>query len=195
MFDLGEVFFTIDHKKLDEEMIKLTGVTIRPAKGIHHNFYVDFVAGKISIDEYFDNLRKAVNSNAPIELLNRVYSEAYIKYSIIDYSMIELAKKLKNRYNLICITNTNLLHQNINKNRGLMDVFDKVFSSTDYKRLKDASWFKDILTELKVEGSTCIFIDDLKENIIASEEAGINSILFVNEASLISELAKFEIHP
>ncbi len=195
MFDLGEVFFTINHKKLDEEMIEKTGVTIRPAKGTHHDFYVDFVAGKISIEEYFDNLRKAVNSDAPIELLNKVYSEAYIKYSIIDQGMLELAKKLKNKYQLICITNTNLLHKNINKKRGLMDVFDKVFSSTEAKRLKDTSWFKDILLELKLEGSSCIFIDDSKENVAAAEEAGINPILFVDEADLISDLAKFNIYP
>jgi len=193
MFDLGEVFFTIDHNKLDEKMIKKTGVTIRPKKGPHHNFYVDFVEGKISINQYFDYLRKSVNSDAPIELLHKVYSEAYKKHSVIDYEMIDLAKKLKQNYNLVCITNTNLLHQQINQNRGLFDIFERVFSSTEAKRLKNTSWFKDILEELNITGSSCIFVDDLEENIRAAKDAGINSILFTNKKELILELSKFDI--
>ena len=138
MFDLGEVFFIIDNKKLDDELIKKTGVSIKPTVGKHFQFYVDFVEGKISIEEYFDNLRKAINSNVPIDTLRKVYSDAYIKYSLIDKGMVELAKNLKKNYMLFCVTNTNLLHKNINQERGLFDVFERVFSSTESKRLKNA---------------------------------------------------------
>ncbi len=193
MFDLGEVFFIIDNKKLDEELIKKTGVSIKPAVGKHFQFYVDFVEGKISIEEYFDNLRKAVNSNVPIDTLRKVYSEAYIKYSVLDKSMIELAKNLKKNYRLFCITNTNLLHKNINYERGLFNVFERVFSSTESKRLKNTSWFKEILSELKLNGSECVFIDDLSENISQAREACINSIQFTDKESLIKDLAEYNI--
>ena len=97
MFDLGEVFFTVDNNKLNEDLIKETGVSIKPSEGKHFQFYVDFVAGKISIDEYFDSLRKAVKSNVSIFSLKQAYSKAYIKYSNIDKGMIDLAKELKNK--------------------------------------------------------------------------------------------------
>ena len=193
LFDLGEVFFIIDNKKLDEELIKKTGVSIKPSTGKHFQFYVDFVEGKISIEKYFDNLRKAVNSNATIETLRKVYSDAYIKYSVIDKSMVELAKELKKNYKLFCITNTNLLHKNINEERGLFDVFEKVFSSTESKRLKNAHWFRDILTELNLSEEECIFIDDLSENISQAREAGINSIQFTDRESLVRSLAEYNI--
>ncbi len=193
MFDLGEVFFTVDHNQLDKELVSKTGVSIKPAEGKHFQFYVDFVKGEISIDEYFDSLRKAVNSPASIALLNKVYSEAYLKFSSIDYGMIDLAKKLKTKYKLVCITNTNLLHQQINKERGLFDIFEKVFSSTDYKRLKDSSWFKDILLELNMVGSECLFIDDLKENVEAAKSAGINVMVFKDRDSLIKDLTDYGI--
>ena len=161
--------------------------------GKHFQFYVDFVEGKISIEEYFDNLRKAVNSNVPIDTLKKVYSEAYVKYSIIDEGMVELAKKLKRNYSLFCITNSNLLHKNINKERGLFDVFERVFSSTESKRLKNVHWFKDILNELNLNGKECIFIDDLTENISQAREAGINSIQFSDKDSLIKDLTEYKI--
>ena len=193
MFDLGEVFFVIDNKKLDGELIKKTGVSIKPATGKHFQFYVDFVEGKISIDEYFDNLRKAVNSNVPVNTLKKVYSDAYIKYSVIDKGMVELAKNLKKNYRLFCVTNTNLLHKNINEERGLFDVFEKVFSSTESKRLKNKAWFKNILNEINLKGSECIFIDDLSENISQAKETGINTIQFTNKESLLNDLAKYHI--
>jgi len=193
MFDLGEVFFIIDNKKLDDELIKKTGVSIKPTVGKHFQFYVDFVEGKISIEEYFDDLRKAVNSNVPIDTLRKVYSDAYIKYSLIDKGMVELAKNLKKNYMLFCVTNTNLLHKNINQERGLFDVFERVFSSTESKRLKNALWFKEILNELSLSGSECIFIDDLNENIFQAREAGINSIQFTDRESLIKDLAEYDV--
>ena len=193
MFDLGEVFFIIDNKKLDDELIKKTGVSIKPTVGKHFQFYVDFVEGKISIEEYFDDLRKAVNSNVPIDTLRKVYSDAYIKYSLIDKGMVELAKNLKKNYRLFCVTNTNLLHKNINQERGLFDVFERVFSSTESKRLKNALWFKEILNELNLSGSECIFIDDLNENIFQAREAGINSIQFTDRESLIKDLAEYDV--
>ncbi|MEI6731834.1 MAG: HAD-IA family hydrolase, partial [archaeon] len=163
---------------------------IRPPQGKHFQFYVDFVAGKLSIEEYFEKLRNAANSNASVSSLREAYSAGYLKHSKIDEKMINLAKKLKGKYTLVCITNTNLLHMTINKERGLFDVFDKVFSSTNSKRLKDFSWFKDILSELNVKGKECIFVDDLKENIEESSRAGINSILFTNYESLVKDLSK-----
>ncbi len=190
MFDLGEVFFTSNIVKLNEHLIEKTGVPIRPPQGKHFQFYVDFVAGKLSIEEYFEKLRNAANSNASVSSLREAYSAGYLKHSKIDEKMINLAKKLKGKYTLVCITNTNLLHMTINKERGLFDVFDKVFSSTNSKRLKDFSWFKDILSELNVKGKECIFVDDLKENIEESSRAGINSILFTNYESLVKDLSK-----
>lgn len=193
LFDLGDVFFIVDNKKLDAELIKKTGVSIKPSTSKHFQFYVDFVEGKISIEEYFDKLRKAVNNDTPIDVLKKVYSEAYIKYSVIDNSMVELANDLKKNYRLFCITNTNLLHKKINEERGFFKVFERVFSSTESKRLKNVHWFRDILNELNLIGKECIFIDDLSENISQAKEASINSIQFTDKESLVKSLAEYNI--
>ncbi|HIJ14084.1 TPA: HAD family phosphatase [Candidatus Woesearchaeota archaeon] len=191
LFDLGEVFFVSNSRKLDESLKAKTGVSIKPKEGKHYQFYIDFVEGKLTIDEYFDKLRNAANIDISIDTLRKAYADSYKETSTIDYGMIELAKKLKKKYRLICITNTNLLHKNINKERGLYEVFERVFSSEEAKKLKNESWFSDILKELNVKSENCLFIDDLEENTLAARKVGIKSITFKGREDLIKEMKTY----
>lgn len=197
LFDLGDVFYTVDYEKINKEMIERTGVPIKSFTETKRYFYKDYVAGKITTEEYFDSLRKAANSNASIPLLRKVYAAAYVKYSKIDRKMLSLASELHKRYRLICITNTSPLHKEINMERGLFDVFDQVFASAEAKRIKNVEWFKEILAELKIKSAECVFVDDLEENVGAARAAGIDSIQFTDYESLIRELSvrKIEMKP
>ncbi len=188
LFDLGDVFFFTDFKTINQKMLARTGVPTMADPIKLPGFHQDLNAGKITIDKAFDMLRKSVNSNTPIDVLKSTYSKLYLKYSEIPQEMIKLTKKLKHNYELVCITNTNPLHKELNKARGLFDVFNNVFVSAELKQVKDCDLFKKILRELNLTASECLFIDNLELNVSEARKAGIDSIQFRDYKQLLDEL-------
>jgi putative hydrolase of the HAD superfamily len=189
IFDLGGVFFEADWDGINKYILEKTGVPILPSDGTRYDFYVDFALGKISSNEYFVKLLKAVNSEIDVGVLENAYKEAYIKNTKIDERMLALAKKLHKKYKLICVTNTNEFHKKINKIRGLFTEFDEVFSSFELGKIKNESdMFVEILDKLNLNPADCIFIDDKVGNVASAKSIGIDAIHFTNYESLVSEL-------
>src|SRR3989344_2044408 len=179
LFDLSGVFFKADWEAANKQLYEKTKAYAFPLDGSKYDFYLDFLIGKISINEYFDKLRKAVNSNVSLEKLKKEYKSAYIKHSKIDKNMLKLLKELHKEYYCICITQTNKFHERVNKERGLFKEFDKVFTSSELQETKnETKIFNIVLKEIKKKPEECIFIDDKEEHIKNAEALGIKAIHF-----------------
>jgi len=191
LFDLGGVFFEADWKSINKQLYEKTGVYALPLDGSRHDFYLEFLVGKISIDDYFDRLRKAEKSNVSLERLKQEYKKAYIKHSKIDKNMISLLKKLHKKYYCVCVTSTNMFHEEINRERGLFKEFDKVFTSSDLKELKnETKIFKIVLAKINKKPEECIFIDDKEDHIKNAESLRIKGIHFKSFKQLKEDLKK-----
>lgn len=189
IFDLGGVFFEADWDSINKELLAKTGVPIFPQNGGRYDFYVDFALGKINAEEYFSKLIKAINSTAKISDISAAYKQAYINNTKIDPRMLKLSESLHKRYRLICITNTNEFHKEINVMRGLFSNFDAVFSSFEMGKIKRKNdLFLEVLQKLSLKPEDCIFVDDKEENIVSANSIGIDAIQFKGYEQLVGDL-------
>ncbi len=190
IFDIGGVVLSYNKDELESYMIKSTGVSIYSSEAAL-KYREEFTIGGISTDVYLDKLRRLAEKNISLSELKNKYSEAYIDSFQIYKPILELIKKLRNRYKIICLTNTNEFHYEINKKRGLFDYFDKVVSShLEGKSKPDPAIYKSILNQHRINSGEAVFIDDNIVNVKAAVVAGIDAIHFKDYNSLLSELKK-----
>ncbi|MEM5799499.1 MAG: HAD family phosphatase [Candidatus Aenigmatarchaeota archaeon] len=147
-----------------------------------------FNEAKLNEDDLFREIKRITRYN---------FSERDLKKQIIDLNkpikpVIEILEKLKNRYKLCLLTNNNSWLDEINEKHRFYQYFDVIINSYNVKVAKpNRKIFEIALSKLKFKPNECIFIDDKKENVLAAEEYGINSIKYKNPKQLIKDLKKF----
>ncbi len=192
IFDLGSVCFNIDWIGINNEMIEKFGITtlIRSCGNKKaEQYYNEFQEGNGNMGKVFAELNpNCLNLDEAIIF----YKNLYKKYKKSNEKMFELIKKLKGKYELVCLTDTNKVHfDTYNEDRSL-DIFNKVFTSFQLGMKKsNPNTFIKILDSLKLNPDEIIFIDDHETNVENARLAGINAIRFENNEKLIEDLSKF----
>ena len=195
MLDLGSVIFKEDWEGLNEEFIKKFGVStlMRSSYGQEiQNVYDDALTGKKSMADVFNEICKTKGLNLSINELCIFYKEAYQRNKELNKEIIELIKKLKKKFKVVCFTDTNNLHFEAHQEQGILDLFDKKFGSHQIgMRKNNPEAFKVILKKLNVGPDQVLFIDDNIKNIENAKSLGINTIHFEDNVQLIKDLNKF----
>ncbi len=135
IFDLGGVIVNLDLPQCIENFKKL-GV-----KNIDHllsnfgqsGFFLDWENGKINVDEFRTEIRK-LSSN---ELSNEQIDHAWASFLLdIPSERIELLRKLKSKYHLSLLSNSNPIHAELSTvnelkkhNESLENLFERLFFS------------------------------------------------------------------
>ena len=133
--------------------------------------------GEVIIRSNFDGERVLVKDIADIE-------EGF-KKSSID------VKKLREKYKVYAFSNTNTIHKEVNKRRGLYDPFEEVFLSCDLGVVKPAEEiFHKVLEKIDLPANKVLFIDDNEDNIKTAKKLGMKDIQFKDYESLIEDLYK-----
>lgn len=189
IFDLGGVLINLN---LDRCIQRFKELGVQNFEDKLSNFgqkgfFLQFEKGEIGISEFCNEVRNL----AAVQLTDQQIIDAWCLFlvDIPDYKM-ELLLKLKERYRLLLLSNTNPIHIKIStagefERFGLKmeDVFDKCYFSYDMKMVKpDAKIFEALLASAGVKPEECLFLDDGKKNIEQATKLGIQSYLVdVNE--------------
>jgi HAD superfamily hydrolase (TIGR01509 family) len=108
--------------------------------------------------------------------------------------MLDLIKKLRKNYKVYAFSNTNKIHEQVNRKRGLYGYFDDVFLSCNLENVKpDKGIFHKVLKILNLEADEVLFIDDREKNVKVAVEIGMKAIQFKDYGSLIKALSNKEI--
>lgn len=181
VFDLGEVIINVDPSAVQKHM-KAKGITNLDElhlKLLNDNIYHDLETAKISPDEF----RTAIKNIVDTEITDHDIDEAWNSMLLdIPPERIKFMTRLKSKYNLYLLSNTNAIH---------FAYYDKYFRDTfDYPSLDsfftrawysylmgvrkpDPGIFHMILAEGQLNPAETVFIDDLKENTEAAASTGI----------------------
>lgn len=92
----------------------------------------------------------------------------------------EVLGKLKNKYQLVLISNTDCFSvPKVIEKFSLDQVFDQIFLSYEIGLIKtDNSFFQQILRELELAAEDCVMVgDSIQSDIMAAKQAGIKAIL------------------
>lgn len=143
--------------------------------------------GKLHWQEFINELAGKVDK--PIDDIKRVYEAEKINPQVLA-----LASELHKTYKTALLSNAS--HEFLDpivEQAHLGEVFDVIVISSRVGFIKpDPRIFEYTLSELAVEASEAIFIDDIERNVQAAEALGIKAILYTNIESLKDKLLKID---
>ncbi|HEY9363635.1 MAG TPA: HAD family phosphatase [Chitinophagaceae bacterium] len=183
IFDLGGVLLNIDFNKTQKAFADL-GVTnfIDLYTQFHSTpLFVDYETGKISDEKFIEGIR----SSAGIPLSDENVISAW-NALLLDFPIerLKLLEKLKTKYRLFLLSNTNALHHAVFQ-KTVLDLsgkaFDDYFEKAYYShsmgmRKPGVEIYEWVLKQNNLSAQETLFIDDTLINIEGAKKAGLQAI-------------------
>lgn len=186
-FDFGRTLVCHPEDEAGREIIRKRGVTneediiflqnvLYTVKGNGN----DMDEGKLSREDFKKDILKRVP-----ERLHKAALDAF-DYHITELTpikeMVTLAKQLKEEgYHIYITSNLDIYHTKQMYDTEYKEIFDGMIFSSEVKTRKPrADFFEYALDRFGVKRESCVFIDDLQENIDGANAVGIKGFLFKN---------------
>ena len=184
IFDLGGVILDIDFSKTQQAFIDLGITNFAEMYGFTHvdSFFRQHEAGKITDEEFIASLQKMAGSSLGTDVIQKAWNALLIRFPA---ERIELLKKLRQKYRLFLLSNTNAIHvvefqkiySNTFQNGSLVDLFDKVYYSNEIgMRKPNAEIYEFVLKDSQLLPEETLFIDDSLPNVEGAKQVGIQAI-------------------
>lgn len=184
ILDFGGVIYRIDHQK-QIQSFKNLGVEnfeVLYSQAMQSPLFAQFEKGEISPDQVRSEIKKILcNDNITTKQIDVAWNSILVGF---HEPTIRLLKRLRSRYNLFLLSNTNSIHYDIYSKdfseRFGFD-FDDLFKKTYWSfkigmRKPDAEIFQFVLNDNQLNPSETIFIDDTPQNIEMSVQAGLPAV-------------------
>jgi epoxide hydrolase-like predicted phosphatase len=192
IFDLGGVVLNLDIQRSISAFSKISGLT---KKEVYKKFVDDdwaraFEKGEITPNAFRDLVRNSLNNKLSDAQINLAWDAMLLE---LPYSRIKMLSDLRPKYRTFVLSNTNEIHvQTFDKivsaasgGKLIYDFFDKVYFSSEIgMRKPDTEIYSYVLEENKLDPSTTLFIDDMKENILAAKALGIKTVHLTDQEDL-----------
>jgi len=192
IFDLGGVLLDIDFKKVCTSFKTLGANNFEEIYSQHEcdPIFENLETGKISEEDFCLALKKYTKES----VTNKEIADAWNSI-LLDFRLSSLnsLKKLKNKYSLFLLSNTNTIHQQaFNKifentvgEGSFNSFFDKAYYSHEIGlRKPNADAYQYILQENNLQPYETLFIDDTPGNIEGAKAVGMPTILLTKEMKI-----------
>ena len=190
IFDLGKVVFDLSFDKVFQFW---ACAAAKPFAEIKSGFQFDSVFDEFEKDEITPTaFRAEISSRLGLTLSDQAFDEGWCDLYLDTYYGIDpLLVNLKQKYQLVALTNTNVIHSKVwnIKYTDTLRHFQKIFSSYELKERKpDAKAYQIVLDYLQVESQHVVFLDDNIDNINGAKKLGIKTILVTSIEQMTAEL-------
>jgi len=181
IFDLGGVLINLDNKLTERAFVDLGVKDFSKyfGHGFAASFFKEYEVGKISDEQFINELKRLGNLNVPDSLIIKAWDALLLDFPSVR---IELLKKLRNKYRIFLFSNTNSLHmktvnkiyQDTFKGESLDELFEKAYYSNVLgMRKPDVSSYRFITDENGLNPSETLFVDDALINVEGANAAGL----------------------
>lgn len=181
---MGGVILDIDFKRTEKAFVDLGVTNFNELFGLGHaaSFFKDHEAGKITDDEFLDSLQKLAKHSLKPDIVQKAWNALLIEF---PPERIELLKRLKSKYRLFLLSNTNGIHleafQKIYNDAFNNGSLDSLFEKTYYShkigfRKPNKEAYEYVLKENHLVPAKTLFIDDALVNVDAARESGMKAI-------------------
>lgn len=185
VFDFGGVLVGLDRRRCAAALreIGAGGVAGYVDEYRQEDLFHELEVGNIGTEGFCDEVRRVCPG---CQATNEAICEAWnALLTGIPHHRLDLLSKLKGRYRLMLLSNTNPIHWQKSVDdffnydgRGVADYFERVFLSYRMHLVKpDERIFRQMLLEADIKPSETLFIDDSPVNCAAASELGINALL------------------
>lgn len=182
IFDFGGVIINLD---LPQCIVNLKKLGIDSIESYLSNFgqkefFLQFEKGEIGITEFRDEIRKLSNK----ALTDSEIDAAWCSFLCdIPAERLVLLEKLRTKYKLLLLSNSNPLHVDVSAANALegtgktiRDYFDTCYFSYEMGLTKpDYAIFEALLADAGLDAAECLFLDDGPKNIEAAKAIGIQT--------------------
>ena len=190
IFDLGKVVFDLSFDRIFWFWANASGR------------YYDEIKSKFQFDDLFDQFEKAdvtpeefraeLSKRLGLMLTDQEFDEGWCALYLDTYHGIDtLLADLQQKYRLVALTNTNIIHSSVWKAKydNSLRYFEQVFSSHELRERKpNAKAYQIVLDYLRVEPQQAVFLDDNIDNIRGADQLGLKTILVTSCEQMTAEL-------
>jgi putative hydrolase of the HAD superfamily len=194
IFDLGGVIVDIDPPRSYSAIANLAQqpLTLEEFLLAHEQLFLDYEKGLISSDDFRNGIRKALDSTVTDADIDIAWNSMLLH---VPLERLQLLEKLKDRYQLFVLSNTNEIHvpafnKIVEKISGQHDIayfFHNVhYSHLMQMRKPEPQIYQTVLELNRLTPHETLFVDDRHENILAAQEVGMHTF-HVTESRGIQE--------
>lgn len=194
IFDYGNVIAKFDNNIFLEKVSEFTNKTVSELNEmifVSSDLPKKYETGLITSDEFFSGIVKICD----LSISKMEFVGAYTNKFAPIKTTIDLIKKLKNRYKIALLSNTNEwdFEYEIKKNE-IFSLFDAVSLSFKVKAKKpDSKIYMNCLNKLDLKPEECVYIDDKEKHIKGANRLRINNIHYISHEKLIDSLKKLKV--
>ncbi|WP_167616356.1 HAD family hydrolase [Maribellus sediminis] len=183
IFDLGNVLLNLDFDASIKAFQKLglNKAAINPSVAFSDSVFYNLETGRITPAEFRSRVRELLNNpNATDQQIDDAW---YAMILDIPEKRVKALQDLRSKYRIYLFSNTNEIHigrllEEFKAIYGFdfQDLFDEVFYSHEIKARKpEIEAFEQVIKLSGVEPEVTLFVDDLENNILAAENAGLKT--------------------
>ncbi|MBU1862221.1 MAG: HAD family phosphatase [Candidatus Omnitrophica bacterium] len=192
IFDLGQVVVRFDYERAFKKIVPCCKASLEKIMTFFTRSEADrlFIEGKINSAMFFQAAKSELKFDMDIAQFSSLYNSIFEPNKNVE----DIIVRLKDRYTLAALSNTNELHFNyLMETFPVMKLFDTYILSYKEKCQKpDPVIFQQTLSRLHSRAEEIIFIDDTKENVVAAKKLGINTIHYgLTTSRLVEELEMY----
>ena len=193
IFDFGNVVGFFDYLRACERFaghLDMSGPDFRDliVKRGFPRLLADFESGRIPPEVFAASVMELSGVVCSYEEFVRAWEDIFWP----NESVAQLIAFLKSRgYSIYLGSNTNLLHATFYRRQfaGTLDLFDGFILSYEVGHMKPAREFFDACVRAAgVPALSCVFIDDMAENVEGARQAGLTALHYVDTPALIEDL-------
>jgi putative hydrolase of the HAD superfamily len=195
IFDLGNVVCFFDYLRACERFGRRLGLRgpafleLLKQRGFA-TLHARFERGQLAPDEFATRVMALAGLPLPYDEFVRGWEDIFW----LNEPVARLIEFLKSRgYTLLLGSNTNVLHAKYFRRKfaPTLDLFDRLILSYEVGSMKPDRGFYDACVDAAgLAAGSCVFIDDLRENVEAASRAGLTALHFVDAPTLITELRR-----
>lgn len=197
IFDLGGVIINLDVTRTHQAFALLAGCPLEEVKSKFSTqvFFDEYERGTLNDDQFRDHLRALLHQHVTDAQLDTAWNAMLLD---IPGEKYQLLMKLKSRYRVFLLSNTNNIHlQAVNEivfkdtgQRGLANYFHKdYYSHLMNMRKPDPEIFQQVLAENNLIAEETFFLDDNAENIEGAKSLAIQTVHITSPDRVLSLFA------
>lgn len=183
LLDLGGVLIDVDYHRTADAFNALgfDGFEAIYSKAQQDHLFDGFEIGALSPAEFRSRIRSLHGNGITDEQVDHCWNAMLGR---IPQERIDLVARLKERYRVLLLSNTNAIHvpafeRIIAEDNGISDfrtLFDGAYYSCEMGlRKPDAEAFHHVLARHGVEPMRTLFIDDSIQHVVGAREAGLQA--------------------
>ena len=203
IFDLGNVIIDLDIERTWLHLKHWLGEDYElQLKNIRQdeNIFIQFEIGRISEEEFFETLRSLVVAPLSIRHLKEAWNAMLLQ---IPPQRFEMLSRLKKKYNVYLLSNTNKTHVNwvdgyLKTVYGFsIEDFDERFFHKSYYshlihlRKPNDNIYEFVLQDAGIQVENTLFIDDNAHNIEGAKRIGLQTILHPVGDEIVETMKNF----